>query len=177
MIEELATLAATVEANRLVTVVGPGGVGKTRLALELGRTVDVGREFVFVEFAPLLEDDAVNGADRRCGRRVRRGVSGGQDLDPVSRSVSRLGSRDVLVVLDNCEHVIGAAAAVAAALLHGCPNVRLVATSREPLGVDGERQIMLAPLDVAAASTLFLDRARAVQPHLDVDAVERWAAD
>ena len=61
---------------------------------------------------------------------------------------------------------------MATALLHGCPNVRLVATSREPLGVDGERQIMLAPLDVASASTLFLDRARAVQPHLDVDAVD-----
>ena len=174
---ELVTLAATIEANRLVTVVGPGGVGKTRLALELGRTVDVGREFVFVELAPLLEDDAVAGAVADAVGASGAESSGGQDRDPVSRSVGRLGSRDVLIVLDNCEHVVGAAAAVAAALLHGCPNVRLVATSREPLGVDGERQIMLAPLDVAAASRLFLDRAarRPAAPRRRPG--ERWAAD
>ena len=169
---ELATVAATIESNRLVTVVGPGGVGKTRLAFELGRTVDVGRELVVVELAPVLEDDAVAGAVADAVGASGAQSSGGQERDPISQSVSRLGSRDVLIVLDNCEHVVAATAAVATALLHGCPNVRLVATSREPLGVDGERQIMLAPLDVASASTLFLDRARAVQPHLDVDAVD-----
>ena len=110
------TLAETVEANRMVTVVGPGGVGKTRLALELGRTVAVGRDFVFVEFAPLLEDDAVNVAIADAVGAFGAESSGGPDLDPVSRSIDRLGPRDVLVVLDNCEHLTGAAAAVAAAL-------------------------------------------------------------
>ncbi len=138
--QELVTLAASIEAIRMVTVVGPGGVGKTRLALELGRNVAVGRDFVFVELAPLVEDDAVAGAIADAVGASSAETVGRPDLDPVSRSIDRLGSRDVLLILDNCEHVAGSAAAVATALLHGCPNVRIVATSREPLGVDGERQ-------------------------------------
>ena len=80
------------------------------------------------------------------------------------RAIERLADRDAVVILDNCEHVADAAATLVVALLQGCPNVRILTTSREPLSVDGEHQVPLEPLDDADAAALFVERASAVQP-------------
>ena len=152
---------------RLVTVTGPGGVGKTRLAGEVARLV-AGR---FADGAWLAELAPVRDSARvaavvavALGVREQPGVPAG---DAVMRVLAR---RQVLVVLDNCEHVIGAAAQLCAGLLGACDDVRVLATSREPLRIAGEAAYRLAPLpvpgqgdDIAGgeAVALFADRARA----------------
>jgi len=152
---------------RLVTVTGPGGVGKTRLAGEVARLA-AGR-FAdgawLAELAPVRDPARVPPAVAAAlGVREQPGVPA---ADAVMRVLAR---RQVLVVLDNCEHVIGAAAQLCAGLLQACDDVRVLATSREPLRIAGEAAYRLAPLpvpgpgdDVAGADAvaLFADRARA----------------
>jgi predicted ATPase/DNA-binding CsgD family transcriptional regulator len=151
---------------RLVTVTGPGGVGKTRLAGEVARLVAA--RFAdgawLAELAPVRDPGRVPPAVAvALGVREQPGVPA---ADAVMRVLAR---RQVLVVLDNCEHVIGAAAQLCAGLLGACDDVRVLATSREPLRIAGEAAYRLAPLavpgpgdDVAAdAVALFADRARA----------------
>lgn len=133
---ELAEVRRLVSGSRLVTLTGAGGAGKTRLALQVaaGLVDGAGEGVWFADLAPLGDPDqvAVTVADVLDVRQEQ----GRPVLDTL---VEALGGRSLLVLLDNCEHVIGACAKLADALLRGCPNLALLATSREPLGIDGER--------------------------------------
>jgi len=161
-------VAGLLEQGRLVTVTGPGGTGKTRLAAEVagqvaGRFAD---GVWLVELAP-VRDPALVAAVVAAALGVRE-----QPGVPVAGAVARvLAWQQLLLVLDNCEHVIGAAAELCAGLLAACDDVRVLATSREPLRVAGEARYRLGPLalpdpgDLAEAAraeavALFADRAR-----------------
>ena len=163
--------------RRLVTVTGPGGAGKTRLAAQVARLV-TGR-FAdgawLAELAPVADPAQVAAVVAAAlGVREQPGL-------PAAEALARaLARQQVLLVLDNCEHVIGAAAALCAGLLAACDDVRVLATSREPLRVAGEARYRLASLalpdldDLAEAATaeavaLFADRARAADAHFTLD--------
>jgi predicted ATPase/class 3 adenylate cyclase len=163
--------------HRLVTVTGPGGSGKTRLAGEVARRV-AGR-FAdgawLVELAPVQDPAQVPGVVAAAlGVREQPGV-------PVAGTLARvLARRQVLLVLDNCEHVLGAAAGLCAELLAACDDLRILATSREGLRVAGEARYRLGPLAVpdpgdladaaqAEAVALFADRARQADAHFTLD--------
>ncbi|MFE5295456.1 ATP-binding protein [Streptomyces sp. NPDC056632] len=164
---ELAALRADLAHSRLVTLTGPGGSGKTRLA-EQAALQAAGPAAWIAELAPLDEPEAVPGAVlsalrlREINLITRDGVPL-QD-DPTAHLVEHLSRRPLLLVLDNCEHVVGAAAALAETLLTHCPDLRILATSREPLGVPGEAVRPVEPLPPAPAHRLFAERARAVRP-------------
>ena len=144
---ELAAVRALVARSRLVTLTGAGGAGKTRLALQVaaGLADGAGDGVWFADLAPLGDPDLVTvtvagalGVRLEPGRPV---------LEALAEAV---GGRSLLVVLDNCEHVIGACAKLADALLRGCPNLALLATSREPLGTGGERVYRVPSMRVPA---------------------------
>ncbi|MFJ3906513.1 ATP-binding protein [Streptomyces sp. NPDC090025] len=176
---DLAALRADLADSRLVTLTGPGGSGKTRLAEEAARQA-VGAAAWIAELAPLDDPDAVPGAVlsalrlRETNLITREGVPL-QD-DPTAHLVEHLARRPLLLVLDNCEHVIGAAAALADVLLTHCPDLRILATSREPLGVPGEAVRPVEPLPPAPAHRLFTERARTVRPAFRADADAESAA-
>src|SRR5262245_13834867 len=163
--DDAAGVAAALDGARLVTLVGPGGVGKTRLAVEVTRTVGPSFPFGggFAELQPVQPDFVVQavatalGVVGQPGRTVEQSVQG------------HLERRRVLIVLDNCEHVRAAAAAFVANLLAACPHVTVLATSRERLGVTGERVVAVNPLSTEGASEseavrLFVERAQAQDP-------------
>jgi len=172
---EVDVVAGLVGKYRLVTVTGPGGVGKTRLAAVVARAV-AGRFADGVWLAelagvgdPALVPVAVAGA---LGVPLGRGGSVVEALDEV------LARRQLLVVLDNCEHVLGAAAQLCGALLPAADDVRVLATSREPLGLAGEARYRLGPLGLSGpagdaarseAVALFTDRARQFDPHFTLE--------
>jgi len=160
--------------KRLVTLVGIGGIGKTRLALELGRSPsDLGWAKVYVvQLASLADPGLVDGT-------VLEAVGGGSSRSPLQAAVEYLRETTVLLVLDCCEHVLSAARQVAESLLLRCPSVAVLATSRSPLDVAGELIWPVPPLsmrrrsdagDGAAsdAARLFADRARQVQPRFEL---------
>jgi predicted ATPase len=146
-----------------VTLAGPGGAGKTRLAVEAA-----GRHRGEVCFVALAGADAadVPGAvlDALGLRDVRLRDRGGPRPAGTDRLVAALAGRDLLLVLDNCEHLVGAAAALTARVLAACPGVRVLATSREPLGLTGEVRCPVTGLPAGAAVRLFADRAADVVP-------------
>ncbi|MGW8765300.1 ATP-binding protein [Streptomyces sp. NPDC055815] len=168
---ELAALHADLNRSRLVTLTGPGGSGKTRLAEEAALRA-VGPAAWIAELAPLDDPDALPGAVlsalrlREINLITRDGVPL-QD-DPTAHLVEHLARRPLLLVLDNCEHVIDAAAALAETLLTHCPQLRILATSREPLGVPGESVRPVEPLPPDPAHRLFAERARTVRPSFDL---------
>ena len=161
---EVADVIRSLADARLLTVTGPGGVGKTRLALQVAAAV-AGRfpdGVVVCELAAVSDPDAVVpaiatalGIQRRSDRSLEASVA---DV---------LRTRSMLVVVDNCEHVVDAAAALLSTLVGSCPRITLLATSRERLAIDGEQVWPLAPLSPEAAVELFCDRARAVRPDVD----------
>ncbi|MCX5342496.1 BTAD domain-containing putative transcriptional regulator [Streptomyces atratus] len=174
---EVATLLRTA---RLVCLTGPGGVGKTRLSAEVARgAAAAGDDVCFVELAALRDG---SGAARvllsALGLRENGLQMAGEPQTPLDRLITALSDRPLLIVLDNCEHVVDEAAALAARLLTACPRLRILATSREPLGVIGEHVWQVRPLDEDAAVRLFEDRARAVRrgPAPDPGAVRRICA-
>src|SRR6476646_5844202 len=180
--EDLMAVAARLDRARLVTLHGPGGVGKTRLALEVAeRTGDSYRDGVcFCDLAAVTEPHAVVRALATAAGLSERAF---QRLD--DQLVEQLADRHLLLVLDNCEHVAQAAAILAERLLKQNRNVTLLATSRERLEVDGEHVWQVRPLPVhglgASAVRLFLDRARAAAPaaaprNSDVEAVAALCA-
>ncbi|MFJ5232324.1 ATP-binding protein [Kitasatospora sp. NPDC088391] len=180
---ELATVAGALTESRLTTLTGPGGSGKTRLSVEAGRREQDAARWPGgvwqIELAPLEDPAAVPDAVASAlGLRetvlhtgtgsVAEALEGGRK-DPVSRLVDHLGRRRVLLLLDNCEHVIQAAADLADRLLADCPGVTVLATSREPLGVPGEAVLPVEPLPDPAALRLLAERGAAARPGFRTD--------
>ena len=161
-IDDVASLTAVVAANRLITVIGPGGAGKTRLAVEVAAANVGPMDVWFVDLAPLTSADAV--ADTiasAVGAADGALMAQGTPRLGVDRIAEHLADQDALVVLDNCEHVIPEAARIAERLLMSCPGLTIVATSREALGVRGETIWAVPPMTVDDAVALFADRAAA----------------
>lgn len=184
--DELKLLAELLGGARLVTLTGPGGAGKTRLATEAASRHPAhqqGRVW-FVALAGVRDPDDVPGAllgalevrEIRTETEVHR-----RQPEPVELAVEVLGGAEALLVLDNCEHVVDAAARLADELLQRAPRLRILATSREPLAITGEALCPLGPLPVPAeraapaeaaeldSTRLFLDRAAAVRPDFVLD--------
>ena len=181
---ELATVHELLQHNRLVTLVGTGGIGKTRLALEAAR--EALEEFSggvwLAELAPLTDPELV-----ASGMHAALGLQSGTGRWTGERLAAALRERKLLLVLDNCEHLISAAAREAETLLAAAPQLRILATSQEPLGIEGECTLRLRPLEFPAehiaglASTqrhgavrLFVARAQAADPQFELN--ERNAA-
>jgi predicted ATPase/DNA-binding CsgD family transcriptional regulator len=169
-VAEIEAVSALVRSDRVVTLLGTGGCGKTRLSLQVGAEVlEEFRDGVwFVELAPVEDAGVVPQALADViGVRTQAG-------QPIADAVTAaIGDDRVLVVLDNCEHVISAAASLADALLRRCRGVTVLATSREPLGVPGELTFSIPSLSVpdersahtsSEAVELFADRAASAMP-------------
>ncbi|MDX8032753.1 hypothetical protein SK803_21265 [Lentzea sp. BCCO 10_0856] len=157
--DELSCLT-TLRDNRVLTLIGPAGVGKTRLAKEF----TAGQGVVWVELAS--ESNVV----RACATAL------GVGEPALSALVCALADQTAVLVLDNCEHAVAECAALLEPLLLGCPGVRVIATSREPLRVPGEVLFAVRPLPLRRAVELFADRARANQLGLRIDNSEVLAA-
>ncbi len=161
---EIATVREMVSTHRLVTLVGVGGVGKTRLAIQaLAEVVNEYRDGIWVvELAPIAD-----------GSGLTEAIASIFSLSPQAGStwesalIDFLSTREIMLLLDNCEHLLDAIVPLVGTLLSRCPNVRIVATSREALGVAGEWMWPVPSLDTgpgSAATELFVERARAVAP-------------
>ena len=177
---DVAAVRDLIAGHRLTTLIGPGGSGKTRLASETARTVlgDLPDGVWMVELAAIGADGDV--AQATLGALALRDALLGDvpDTDPTDRVVAAVRERAMLLILDNCEHVIESAATFAHRVLGECPRLRILATSREPLGITGEALWPVAPLavpadggdiDASPAVRLLQDRARAVRADLALD--------
>ncbi|AEW95761.1 MULTISPECIES: BTAD domain-containing putative transcriptional regulator [Streptomycetaceae] len=172
--DDLRAIRAALAGHRLVTLTGTGGAGKTRLAERTGSALlDAYPDGVWVaELAPVEEPGGVPRAVLNALGRSDTTVfpaAGREPADPTARLLEHCAHRRTLLVLDNCEHLIGAAAELAEALLTRCPGVTVLATSREPLGVPGEVVCPVGPLPHPVAIRLFAERAEAVRPGFAAD--------
>ncbi|MFB8143109.1 AfsR/SARP family transcriptional regulator [Streptomyces parvus] len=185
---DMAALREDLGRARLVTLLGPGGAGKTRLSQETAEAAaEAWPDGVWLaELAPVDDPDTVPEAVLGAlGARetVLRGA-GAEELraadrtggDPLVRLTEHCAPRRMLLLLDNCEHVIGAAAALADHLLAHCPQLTVIATSREPLGVPGEFVRPVDPLPDPMALRLLAERGAAARPGFRTDADEATAA-
>ncbi|MFB6437313.1 BTAD domain-containing putative transcriptional regulator [Streptomyces sp. NPDC056411] len=190
---DLAAIRSDLAEHRLVTLLGPGGAGKTRLSQEGAETAaaaapDAWPHGVWLaELAPVDDPQTVPeavltalGARETVVRgTTAEGLRAATDptaLDPLARLAEHCAGRRMLLVLDNCEHVIDAAAALAERLLSDCPGVTVLATSREPLAVPGEVLRPVGPLPDPVALRLLADRGAAARPDFRTDADEQTAA-
>ncbi len=163
---ELADVTDALHQGPLVTLTGVGGVGKTRLAVEVARRRQeaYGGDVYVCELAPLDHAGAVvHTVAAALGLRQQQG------LDTEQSVIEYLRAREVLLVVDNCEHVLEAAARLIGQIVRSCLRVSVLVTSRQPLDIEGERIVIVAPLPVADAMLLFSDRARAGRPDFDLD--------
>ncbi|WP_017598348.1 BTAD domain-containing putative transcriptional regulator [Nocardiopsis lucentensis] len=187
---EVDTAVAQLTGSRLVTLIGPGGAGKTRLAIEAVMALaDRAPELLpyggwFVELAPIGSGDDIVDALAAALDLREHAIVQARSSAPAGPAEDRvaafLADRPALVVLDNCEHLVAEVARVVEPLLARCPGLRLLTTSREPLGVQGERLIPVPPLSLPpegataeraagyASVELFTERARAVRPDFAV---------
>jgi predicted ATPase/DNA-binding NarL/FixJ family response regulator len=158
---ELDAIGEALRATRLVTLSGPGGVGKTRLAVEIAhRQLPRRRDGVWI----VDLTSSAGAADVPAETARTLDVRGATGVAPTEALRRFLGVRDALLVLDNCEHVVAACAQLSADLLTSCGELRVLATSRELLGVTGETVWRLEPLAPRDALRLFVERARHRQP-------------
>jgi class 3 adenylate cyclase len=168
--DDVERLVELVQRERLVTLTGAGGSGKTRLALEVARDVTRGGEVVWLaELAPLREGGLV-------AQTVATAVGADDGPEPLDRLLARTERLDGVLVLDNCEHLLDACTTLIDRLLGAAPGLRVLATSREALGLDGEQLWPVRPLDVpddarrdpeelarVESVQLLMDRARSVR--------------
>ncbi|WP_280491793.1 BTAD domain-containing putative transcriptional regulator [Nocardia asiatica] len=181
---DIAAVRELIAHHRLTTLTGPGGSGKTRLALETARTLldDLPDGAWLVELASVgASGDVAQSALAALGLRDAL-LGGAPNAEPMDRLVAAIRERETLLILDNCEHVIETAAAFAHRLLGECPRLRILATSREPLGITGEALWQVVPLalptedaepgaiESSPAVQLLRDRAGAVRRDLAADA-------
>ena len=175
---EIAAVLERLRTARVVTLTGPGGCGKTRLALRVAALAEAGfgDGARLVELAPLTDPALVPASVAQA-----LGVSERDAPTPAAGLVRELAGRELLVVLDNCEHVLEAAAGLVATLVAQCPRVRFLATSRERLDVPGELVVPVPPLGLPANSSaaavaaseaglLFAARAAAASPAFELSA-------
>jgi predicted ATPase/DNA-binding winged helix-turn-helix (wHTH) protein len=176
---EVPELLELVETHRLVTLTGAGGIGKTQLGLEVARLAlpgfaDGAR---VAELGPLVDPELILDAIARA-----LGIESGFNRRPADQLAAVLGRKRLLLMLDNCEHVVESAARIAETLLRGAPGLHILATSQEPLAAEGERVYRVTPLEVPvtdgasaalalehSAVELFVERAQAVDPSFVLD--------
>ncbi|MDX6480971.1 MAG: hypothetical protein QOG85_1481 [Gaiellaceae bacterium] len=170
---ELSEIAKLLDENRLVTLTGVGGVGKTRLALEAAwrELADFPDGVYFVDLSGIADAGLIQ---REIAVAVEVADQADSTLDEAL--VARLRDADLLLVLDNCEHVLAGCADLTSRLLSACPRLRVIATSRVLLGTPGEVDYAVLPPAAPEAVELFLARARAVRPRLPDDDRARKAA-
>ena len=167
---ELREVPPILQGHRLLTLTGAGGVGKTRLAVQIasGMMSGFADGIWFVDLAPVTDADAVPIAVARV-----LGLPDQPGRSTEDTVLEFLAARQAMLVLDNCEHLLDASASFAAAVLGGCPRLTVLATSREPIGIAGEAIWRVGSLSLAdEAVELFIDRARQVRPDLSVGADE-----
>ncbi|MEU9959207.1 BTAD domain-containing putative transcriptional regulator [Streptomyces sp. NPDC050982] len=178
---DLETIRGDLGSARLVTLLGPGGAGKTRLSQEAAESIaaSVPDGVWLAELAPVDAPEAVPEAVltavgaretvlRGAGAEEMRAVTDRHD-DPLVRLTEHCANRRMLIVLDNCEHVVDAAARLVEQLLERCPGLTVLATSREPLGVPGELLRPVEPLPEPYALKLLADRGAAARPGFRVE--------
>jgi predicted ATPase/class 3 adenylate cyclase len=179
---EIAEIMALIERHRLVTLVGSAGVGKTRTALQVAANLlDGSADGVWlIELAPLASGDYIPSTVARA-----LGLTLPSAGDPVENLVRAVKGKRALLVFDNCEHLIEPAARVISAILHGCPKVKILASSRQGLGIEAEETYRMPSLEIApedtaghlsaadatrsAAVALFVDRAVAVDKRFTLE--------
>ncbi|MEU6226767.1 BTAD domain-containing putative transcriptional regulator [Streptomyces sp. NPDC047042] len=183
---DIEAIRGDLAAARLVTLLGPGGAGKTRLSQEAAEALRDAERGVapdgvwLAELAPVVDPDAVPEAVltavgaretvlRGAGAEEMRVASADRHDDPLVRLAEHCANRRMLILLDNCEHVVDAAAHLVAELLTRCPGVTVLATSREPLGVPGELVRPVEPLPEPVALRLLADRGAAARPGFRVE--------
>jgi predicted ATPase/DNA-binding CsgD family transcriptional regulator len=179
---ELPAIAAAIDEHRLVTLRGAGGVGKTRLALRVAREIrdDFADGSWLVELSALRDHELLPGTVS-----AALGLPDEAIGDPLEALAANLAERELLLVLDTCEHLVEACGSLARTLLAAAPGLRILATSREPLGVPAEHALLISPLDLPApgwspppahaaaqadAVALFVDRAQAAVPEFALSA-------
>ena len=163
---ELDGIGETLRRTRLVTLTGPGGAGKTRLAIEVARH-QIGRR---ADGVWLIDLTAAPGDPDPAAEVARTlDVGGRSSIAPTESLRGFLVDRDVLLVIDNCEHVIDACAKLASSLLGVCSRLRILAASRESLGVSGETVWRLDALAAEDAQRLFVEGARQRDPRFVPD--------
>ena len=159
--EDIARVEASLEESALVTVVGAGGIGKTRLALEVAASLlnDYRDGVWFVDLSAIGNPDLIAGTilSTLGGKRS-------SDVDPLDDLIVHLQKCELLLVLDNSEHLVAEVAAIVAQVVARSSRVTILATSRQPLDVSAERLYRLSSLDLASAMQLFGERAGAVNP-------------
>jgi predicted ATPase/class 3 adenylate cyclase len=173
-IDDAMRVAEMLRHGGLITIVAAGGVGKTRLALEVAASLlnESTDGAWFVDLAPISEPSLVAGT-------ILSALDAPQSdgVPAVEQLVAYLRTRSLLLILDNCEHVVAEVAIIVSAILARCPEIAVLTTSREALNITAEHAYHLATLDELSAVELFADRARIANPHFVLDDASRAAVE